>query len=192
MIKAILFDFNGVIIDDETIQMKAYEQVLQGHGIALTEELYFGALGMDDRTFVRSMFEHAKKPLTDSVLEKVQDAKTELHRQMIEDLPLFPGVVTFLKAAARELIWGLPAIGDELRSWHARAQSIPDEDIRTDALNSLDRKRGNTYGASLFWILTSARHRAGTSAGGAPGRSRRDRHARPRHRSAGAPPPCHE
>jgi beta-phosphoglucomutase-like phosphatase (HAD superfamily) len=58
MIKAILFDFNGVIIDDETIQMKAYEQVLKGHEIALTEELYFGALGMDDRTFVRSMFEH--------------------------------------------------------------------------------------------------------------------------------------
>jgi len=74
MIKAILFDFNGVIIDDETIQMKAYEQVLKGHEIALTEELYFGALGMDDKTFVRSMFEHAKKPLTDPVLETVLDA----------------------------------------------------------------------------------------------------------------------
>lgn len=114
MIKAILFDFNGVIIDDETIQMKAYEQVLQGHGIALTEELYFGALGMDDRTFVRSMFEHAKKPLTDSVLEKVQNAKTDLHRQMIEDLPLFPGVVTFLKAAAREFDLGLVSMANKV------------------------------------------------------------------------------
>jgi beta-phosphoglucomutase-like phosphatase (HAD superfamily) len=52
MIKAIFFDFNGVIIDDETIQMKAYQEILRGHQIDLTEEWYFSALGMDDRTFV--------------------------------------------------------------------------------------------------------------------------------------------
>jgi beta-phosphoglucomutase len=114
MIKAILFDFNGVIIDDETIQMKAYQEVLQGHEIALTEELYFGALGMDDKTFVRSMFEHAKKPLANPVLEKVLGAKTDLHRQMIEDeLPLFPGVLTFLKAAAREFDLGLVSMANK-------------------------------------------------------------------------------
>jgi HAD superfamily hydrolase (TIGR01509 family) len=114
MIKAILFDFNGVIIDDETIQMKAYQEILQGHEIALTEELYFGALGMDDKTFVRSMFEHAKKPLTNPTLEKVLDAKTDLHRQMIEDeLPLFPGVLTFLKAAAREFELGLVSMANK-------------------------------------------------------------------------------
>ena len=92
MIRAIFFDFNGVIIDDETIQMKAYQEVLRGHEIALTEELYFGALGRDDKTFVRSMFEHAKKPLSDPLLEEVLGAKTGLHRQMIEELPLFPGL----------------------------------------------------------------------------------------------------
>jgi len=113
MIKAILFDFNGVIIDDETIQMKAYQEILKGHEIALTEELYFGALGMDDKTFLRSMFEHAKKPLTDPLLEKVLDAKTELHREMIEDLPLFPGVVTFLKAASREFELGLVSMANK-------------------------------------------------------------------------------
>ena len=113
MIKAILFDFNGVIIDDETIQMKAYQEILKGHEIALTEELYFGALGMDDKTFVRSMFGHAKKPLTDPLLEKVLDAKTELHRQMIEELPLFPGVVTFLKAASREFELGLVSMANK-------------------------------------------------------------------------------
>src|SRR5678816_1025370 len=84
------------------------------HEIALTEELYFGALGMDDRTFVRSMFEHAKKPLPDPVLEKVLGAKTDLHRQMIEDeLPLFPGVLTFLKAAAREFDIGLVSMANK-------------------------------------------------------------------------------
>ena len=108
MIKAIFFDFNGVIIDDELLQMKAYEEVLREHGIALTKEWYFSALGMDDVTFVRSMFERSNTPLTDEVLRQVQIKKTDLHRTMIEDeLPLFPGVVTFLKAAAREFSLGL-------------------------------------------------------------------------------------
>ena len=127
MIKAIFFDFNGVIIDDETIQMKAYEQVLSGHEIALTEELYWGALGMDDKTFVRSMFEHAKKPLSDPLLEEVLNAKTDLHRQMIEALPLFPGVLTFLKAASREFQLGLVSMANiaEVSYVFQRANLMP-------------------------------------------------------------------
>jgi beta-phosphoglucomutase len=114
MIKAIFFDFNGVIIDDETIQMKAYQEVLRGHQIELVEEWYFDALGMDDRTFVRSMFERAKQPLTDPVLETVLNAKTDMHRGMIEDqLPLFPGVLTFLKAASREFSLGLVSMANK-------------------------------------------------------------------------------
>ena len=113
MIKAIFFDFNGVIIDDEIIQMKAYQEILRGHQIDLTEESYMSALGMDDRTFVKAMFERAKKPLTDPVLESVLDTKTDLHRQMIAELPLFPGVITFLKAAAREFSLGLVSMASK-------------------------------------------------------------------------------
>ncbi|HJT25809.1 MAG TPA: HAD family phosphatase [Pyrinomonadaceae bacterium] len=127
MIRAIFFDFNGVIIDDETIQMKAYQEVLSGHEIALTEELYFGALGMDDRTFVRSMFEHAKKPLSDPLLDEVMVAKTDLHRQMIEDLPLFPGVLTFLKSASRVFQLGLVSMANlaEVSYVFQRANLMP-------------------------------------------------------------------
>ena len=113
MIKAIFFDFNGVIIDDETIQMKAYQEVLRGHQIDLTEEWYMSALGMDDRTFVKAMFERAKQPLTDPVLETVLSAKTDLHREMIAELPLFPGVLTFLKATAREFSLGLVSMANK-------------------------------------------------------------------------------
>jgi HAD superfamily hydrolase (TIGR01509 family) len=113
MIKAIFFDFNGVIIDDETIQMKAYQEVLRGHDIELTEEWYFDALGMDDRTFVRAMFDRAQKPLTDSALESVLGAKTDAHRQAIEDqLPLFPGVLTFLKNTSRHFSLGLVSMAN--------------------------------------------------------------------------------
>jgi beta-phosphoglucomutase len=114
MIKAIFFDFNGVIIDDENIQMKAYQEVLRGHEIDLKEEWYFDALGMNDKTFVKSMFERARKPLTDPVLETVLGAKTDLHRQMIQDeLPFFPGVLTFLKATSRHFQLGLVSMANK-------------------------------------------------------------------------------
>jgi HAD superfamily hydrolase (TIGR01509 family) len=114
MIKAIFFDFNGVIIDDETIQMKAYREILRGHEIDLTQEWYMSALGMDDRTFVKAMFERAEKPLTDPVLETVLRTKTDLHREMIAELPLFPGVLTFLKATAREFSLGLVSMANKV------------------------------------------------------------------------------
>jgi beta-phosphoglucomutase len=108
MIQAIFFDFNGVIIDDERLQMTAYQEVLREHSIDLTEADYFGALGMDDKTFVRSAFARANKTLTDDVLSSVLAGKGVRHRKLIEDeLPLFPGVVTFLKAASRSFQLGL-------------------------------------------------------------------------------------
>jgi beta-phosphoglucomutase len=108
MIQAIFFDFNGIIIDDERLQMAAYQEVLRDHSIDLTEADYFSALGMDDQTFVRAAFARANKPLTDEVLGSVLAGKGVRHRALIEEeLPLFPGVVTFLKAASRSFSLGL-------------------------------------------------------------------------------------
>ncbi len=99
MIEAVLFDFNGVILDDEPLQMKAYQEALHGHGIALAEENYYDSLGMDDITFVRATFERAQRELDDATLRAVIERKAELHRGLIEDeLPLFPGAVNFIKA----------------------------------------------------------------------------------------------
>jgi len=108
MIQAIFFDFNGVIIDDEPIQMQAYSEVLRGHDIELSEADYYSALGLDDKGFVRHAFKRADKHLSDEVLKLVLKEKGVRHRQLIEgELPLFPGVVTFLKAAARHYSLGI-------------------------------------------------------------------------------------
>jgi len=139
MIKAIFFDFNGVIIDDELIQMNAYKEVLREHDIDLTQEWYFEALGMDDETFVKAMFERAKKPLVAQTLESVLNAKTERHRKMIEgELPLFPGVLTFLKAASRHFSTGLVSMAnateigyvfDRAKLWSLFSVLVMSEDV---------------------------------------------------------------
>lgn len=128
MIQAIFFDFNGVIIDDEPIQMQAYKEVLVGHDINLSEADYYSALGLDDKGFVRHAFQRANKSLTEDVLRAVLAEKGVRHRKLIEgELPLFPGVVTFLKAAARHYPLGIVSMAtlDEIEYALNRARLLP-------------------------------------------------------------------
>ncbi len=108
MIKAILFDFNGVIINDEPLQMKAYQEILKDEGIDLTEEDYYASMGMDDKTFIKAACERAgKKPETNKILEITQ-MKTMRWREMIaSEVPLFDGVEDFIKKMAQDFALGV-------------------------------------------------------------------------------------
>lgn len=108
MIKAILFDFNGVIIDDEPIQMKAYQEVLKKEEIDLTEADYRACFGMDDVTFVEAAYTRAgKTPETNKVLALTQ-AKTARWREFIADeLPIFDGVDGFIRKMTKDFALGI-------------------------------------------------------------------------------------
>ena len=104
MIQAVFFDFNGVVVDDEPLHMRAYTEALREEGVELTEADYLGSLGMDDVTFVRAAYARAgrEEELTDEVLRRVIGREAAKHRELLGDTPpLFPGVVTFVKALAR-------------------------------------------------------------------------------------------
>lgn len=108
MIRAILFDFNGVIIDDEPIHLLAYQEVLRAEDISLTEEEYYASLGMSDKAFVSAVFKRAERELSDLKLQSVVERKTAAHGKLIEnELPFFPGVITFVKAASRQFSLGV-------------------------------------------------------------------------------------
>jgi len=113
MIKAILFDFNGVIIDDERIHLKAYREVLLSEKVPLTDEDYFASLGMDDAAFVRAAYARAGQALTEEVMHALIKHEHELHRQFItNDLPVSAGVVTFIKATARHFALGIVSMAE--------------------------------------------------------------------------------
>ena len=108
MIEAIFFDFNGVIIDDERLQMQVYQELLGEQGIKLTEADYMNSLGMDDKTFVRAAYQRSHISVTEDALQAMLAEKTIRHRKLIEnEIPFFPGVVTFIKALARDHAVGL-------------------------------------------------------------------------------------
>ena len=113
MIQAILFDFNGVIIDDERIHLKAYREVLLDKNVPLTDEDYFASLGMDDTAFVQAAYARAGQSLSDEVMRLLIKREHELHREFItNDLPVPSGVVTFIKAAARSYQLGIVSMAE--------------------------------------------------------------------------------
>src|SRR5215510_9912654 len=119
MIRAIFFDFNGVIIDDERVHLKAYREILGSEGISLSDEEYFPCLGMDDAAFVRAAFARAGRSAPDEVMTALIKREHELHRELIkQDLPISSSVVTFIKAAAREYQLGIVSMAERAEIDH--------------------------------------------------------------------------
>jgi HAD superfamily hydrolase (TIGR01509 family) len=113
MIQAILFDFNGVIINDERIHLRAYREVLQPHNVELNEDDYFKCLGMDDVAFTRAAFARAGLEVDDETTRAIIDREHSLHRTIIESaVPFAPGVITFVKEAAREFDLGIVSMAE--------------------------------------------------------------------------------
>ncbi len=101
-------DFNGVIINDEPVQMRAYQEILKDESVDLTEADYFSALGMDDRTFVAAAFERVGKKTAPDKIEDIVKAKSAKWKEIVDaDLPLFDGIRDFIEKMSREFALGI-------------------------------------------------------------------------------------
>jgi HAD superfamily hydrolase (TIGR01509 family) len=105
MIRAIIFDFNGVIADDETPHLRCFQQALAEHGLLLTKDDYYGTyLGMDERTCAAALLAARDGTCDRDLLRTMMDRKAMLFReyQAIHKPVLFPGVVEFVKRAGAQ------------------------------------------------------------------------------------------
>jgi HAD superfamily hydrolase (TIGR01509 family) len=119
MIKALLLDFNGVIINDEPIQMRAYQELLAAENIALTDAEYYDSLGMDDRTFVEAAYERAgRTPETNKVLEIVQHKSQKWRDIVADEVPLFENVENFIRKMSNELALGIVSMSNRADILH--------------------------------------------------------------------------
>jgi beta-phosphoglucomutase len=98
MLRAVVFDFNGIIVDDEPIHFKLFQRVLGEEGITLTEEAYYARyLGFDDRGAFMAGFRDSERSLTDQKLAELIDRKAAYYQQAIRDhVVIFPGVKTLV------------------------------------------------------------------------------------------------
>ena len=108
MIKAILLDFNGVVIDDEPVQMRAYQEILKQEGIDLSEGQYYDCLGKNDEVFLRTIFEGAGKHLPEARTAELIEAKTAGWLKIVDGgVPLFEGIEDFIKRMSNSFALGL-------------------------------------------------------------------------------------
>lgn len=113
MIRAILMDFNGVIINDEPIQLKAYQEIFKTEGIEMTEEQYYACGGMDDATFLKHHYNRAEKELDDAKILELRERKTAAWRKIVdEEVPLFPGVENFIKKCSQRFAMGIVSMAN--------------------------------------------------------------------------------
>ena len=104
VIRAIIFDFNGVIADDETPHVSCFQEALAEVGLILSTEDYYGAyLGMDERTCTRMLLEQRDGTCDEAEVFRIAERKAELFRAYtsLHKPLLFPGVVGFVQAAKR-------------------------------------------------------------------------------------------
>jgi len=120
LIRAVVFDFNGLIVDDEQLHYVLFAEQLATQGVVLTEALYADRyLGYDDRgCFTVAMADHGK-PCDGHLLQTLIDRKAVRYLETARDsLKFFPGLVSCvdrLAAAGIALAVCSGALRDEVR-----------------------------------------------------------------------------
>lgn len=100
MLKAIIFDCDGVIADTEPIHLAGFRRVLAEEGLTLTDEDYFEHyLALDDRGCFSKVFAGAELA-PDQLSELIKRKAGYVLEAMQTDLMLLPGAAEFIHKAA--------------------------------------------------------------------------------------------
>jgi HAD superfamily hydrolase (TIGR01509 family) len=102
MLRALIFDFNGIIVDDEPIHFELFRKVLGEEGIVLTEADYYARyLGYDDRGAFMAGFQDNHRPLDHAKLAELIERKAVYYQDAIRNhVAIFPGVKELVSALA--------------------------------------------------------------------------------------------
>jgi len=102
MLRAILFDFNGVILNDEPIHFKALQEAVSCLGLELSEKDYWDKyLPFDNTECLRAICRDHAIRLSEEERDRIIGAKIESYtRRIREGYPLFPGASSFIETAA--------------------------------------------------------------------------------------------
>jgi beta-phosphoglucomutase len=102
--RAVLFDFDGVLVNSEPLHFFAFSEVLKSEDVELTEDEYYRDLiGFDDRGAFRHVFQKRNLTLEPRTLLSLMARKSEvmmdfIHRRQFQALP---GVEEFVRTLWR-------------------------------------------------------------------------------------------
>jgi HAD superfamily hydrolase (TIGR01509 family) len=102
VLRAIVFDFDGVIANSEPLHLRAYRDVLASHGVALTEADYYSRyLGFDDYGAFAAIGADAGAAWSaDQIAGMIRLKARRLEELAHDESVLFPGAEAAIQAAA--------------------------------------------------------------------------------------------
>jgi beta-phosphoglucomutase len=189
MLQAIIFDFNGVICNDEPLHFAALKRVLHEEEIEISEQDYVTHfLGKDDRAcFTQALYSH-RPGLDKETLKELIYRKSDYYLELVaEDLQIFPGVEAFIQEAhsSCQLAIASGALRREIQfvldrshlehyfacvvSSEDVAQGKPDPEIFNTTLSTLNRSRNHSIQISPSECLVIEDSKPGVTAALAAG-----------------------
>lgn len=128
MLRAVIFDFNGVIVDDEPIHFELFQKVFAEEGIALTHDAYYARyLGFDDRgAFSHGYGEHDRELSAVKLAELIERKAVYYQEAIRQQVAIFPGVTRLIAELAQSLPLAVAsgALRPEIETILATAQVI--------------------------------------------------------------------
>ncbi|HEU5077009.1 MAG TPA: HAD family phosphatase [Polyangiaceae bacterium] len=97
-----LFDYNGVLVDDEAVHLEAFRDALRPMGVPVAEAAYWDRyIGFDDREGFAAMLQDAGRPAPPELVEELIRAKRPLYLARAErELKSFPGAAQLVRERA--------------------------------------------------------------------------------------------
>ena len=163
MLRAVIFDFNGIIVDDEPIHFRLFQRVFAEEGIDLNEAAYYQRyLGFDDRGAFLAGFRDHGRTVAAAKLGELIARKAKYYQEAIRDhAAIFPGVKALVEELSRTIPLAVAsgALRQEIETIlqtagllnHFRAivsaedvqQGKPEPEIFINALAALNAARGD-------------------------------------------------
>ena len=105
MLSAVIFDFDGIVVDTEPLHYKAFQQLLVPLGLGYSWEQYLEHyLGFDDRDAFREAFRAGGLPLSDRDLRALMDSKAGAFQDIVSvGVAPYPGVVELIRSISGAL-----------------------------------------------------------------------------------------
>ncbi len=102
MLRAVIFDFNGVILNDEPLHFSSMRDAVAELGIAISREEYWKRyLPFDDVTCLEAICHDSQVNLSPARRQQTLERKALLYQRLIQSqYPLFPGVARFIRSLA--------------------------------------------------------------------------------------------
>lgn len=102
MLRVVIFDFDGVVADNEPVHFAMFQRVLGELGIFLSKEEYYSTyLGHDDKGCFAAVLAAHGRPAPKSTIDDLVSRKARVYLDYIrQHLVIFPGVQEFVRDAA--------------------------------------------------------------------------------------------